>query len=37
MGVWTVDAASDMRRLAGFSVDALTSNKPDELKRTLGR
>lgn len=37
MGVWTVDAASDMRRLAGFGVDAITSNKPDELKRTLGK
>lgn len=37
MGVWTVDATSDMTRLAGFGVDALTSNKPDELKRALGR
>jgi glycerophosphoryl diester phosphodiesterase len=37
MGVWTVDTTSDMLRLAGFGVDAITSNKPDELKRTLGK
>ena len=37
MGAWTVDATSDMRRLAEFGVDAITSNKPDELKRTLGK
>jgi len=37
MGAWTVDAASDMRRLAGWGVDAITSNRPDELKGVLGR
>jgi len=37
MGVWTVDATSEMRRLAGWGVDAITSNRPDELKRTLGK
>jgi len=37
MGVWTVDATSDMRRLAGWGVDGITSNRPDELKRTLGK
>jgi glycerophosphoryl diester phosphodiesterase len=37
MGAWTVDAASDMRRLAGWGVDAITSNRPDELKSVLGR
>jgi glycerophosphoryl diester phosphodiesterase len=37
MGVWTVDATSDMRRLAKWGVDAITSNQPDELKRTLGK
>ncbi len=37
MGVWTVDAPQDMRRLAGFGVDAITSNRPDELKRTIGK
>jgi glycerophosphoryl diester phosphodiesterase len=37
IGVWTVDATSDMRRLAGFGVDAITSNRPDELKRTIGK
>ena len=37
MGVWIVDAPSDMRRLAKWGVDAITSNQPDELKRTLGK
>ncbi len=37
VGAWTVDAPQDMRRLAGWGVDAITSNKPDELKHTMGR
>ncbi len=37
IGVWTVDAPADMQRLAGFGTDAITTNKPDELKRVLGR
>ena len=37
MGTWTVDATSEMKRLAGWGVDAITSNKPDELKRTMGK
>jgi len=37
IGVWTVNAASDMQRLAGWGVDAITSDRPDELKRALGR
>lgn len=37
IGAWTVDATSDMRRLAGWGVDAITSNRPDELKRVMGR
>jgi len=37
MGVWTVDATAEMKRLAGWGVDGITSNKPDELKRTLGK
>ena len=37
IGVWTVDATSEMRRLAGWGVDGITSNRPDELKRTLGK
>jgi glycerophosphoryl diester phosphodiesterase len=37
MGVWTVDTPSDMVRLAEYGVDALTCNKPDELKRVLGK
>jgi len=37
MGTWTVDATSEMKRLAGWGVDGITSNKPDELKQTLGK
>lgn len=37
MGVWTVNVTSDMQRYAGFGVDAITSDRPDELKRVLGR
>jgi glycerophosphoryl diester phosphodiesterase len=37
MGAWTVDAPSEMKRLAGWGVDGITSNKPDELKQTLGK
>jgi glycerophosphoryl diester phosphodiesterase len=37
MGAWTVDATSEMKRLAGWGVDAITSNRPDELKRAMGR
>ena len=37
MGTWTVDSTSEMKRLAGWGVDGITSNKPDELKQTLGK
>ena len=37
LGTWTVDATAEMKRLAGWGVDGITSNRPDELKRTLGR
>ncbi len=37
IGTWTVNATGDMRRLAGWGVDAITSDRPDELKRTLGK
>ncbi len=37
IGVWTVDNAPDMARLAGWGVDAITTNRPDELKRVLGK
>ncbi|HOG47302.1 MAG TPA: glycerophosphodiester phosphodiesterase family protein [Anaerolineae bacterium] len=37
IGTWTVDAPGDMQRLAGFGIDAITTNKPDELKRVLGK
>lgn len=37
LGTWTVDATGEMKRLAGWGVDGITSNRPDELKQTLGR
>ena len=37
MGVWTVDAPQDMLRYATWGVDAITTNRPDELKRVLGK
>jgi glycerophosphoryl diester phosphodiesterase len=37
MGTWTVNAPQDMRRLAGWGVDAITSDRPDELINTLGK
>ncbi len=37
MGTWTVDVPADMQRLAGLGIDAITTNKPDELLRLLGR
>ncbi|MBI5031134.1 MAG: hypothetical protein HZB51_11445 [Chloroflexi bacterium] len=35
MGVWTVDAESDMKRYSGYGIDALTTNRPDLLQRVL--
>ena len=37
LGTWTVDTQAEMKRLAGWGVDGITSNKPDELRRTLGQ
>jgi len=37
IGVWTVDAPQDMLRYATWGVDAITTNRPDELKRVLGK
>jgi glycerophosphoryl diester phosphodiesterase len=37
IGVWTVNNASDMTRLAAWGVDAITTDRPDELKRVLGK
>ena len=37
MGVWTVDAPQDMQRYASWGVDAITTNRPDELKRVVGK
>ena len=37
IGTWTVNSASEMKRLADLGVDAITSDKPDELKKVLGR
>lgn len=37
MGVWTVDAQADMKRYAGYGIDAITTNRPDLLKTALGK
>ena len=37
VGVWTVDTPADMQRFVGFGVDAITTNRPDELMKVLGR
>jgi len=37
IGVWTVNTSADMRRMADFGIDALTTDRPDELRRMLGR
>ena len=37
IGVWTVDSPGEMRRMAEWGVDAITTNKPDELKQVLGK
>ncbi|MCX7838790.1 MAG: glycerophosphodiester phosphodiesterase family protein [Anaerolineae bacterium] len=37
IGVWTVNNPNDMQRLAAWGVDAITTDRPDELKRVLGR
>jgi len=37
IGVWTVNSASEMRRMADWGVDAITTNNPDVLKQVLGK
>jgi glycerophosphoryl diester phosphodiesterase len=37
VGVWTVNAEPDMRRLIALGVDVLTSDRPDLALRALGR
>jgi len=37
LATWTVDATAEMKRLAGWGVDGITSNKPDGLKQALGK
>ena len=37
IAVWTVDDKETMRRLAGWGVDAIITNKPDLCRRVLGR
>lgn len=37
IGVWTVNSTADMRRLATIGLDAMTTDKPDELKKVLGK
>jgi glycerophosphoryl diester phosphodiesterase len=37
VGVWTVNAERDMRRMVDLGVDALTTDRPDLAGRVLGR
>ncbi|MBI5650711.1 MAG: glycerophosphodiester phosphodiesterase [Chloroflexi bacterium] len=37
IGTWTVNTAGEMKRLADWGVDGITTNNPDELKKVLGR
>ena len=37
IGVWVVNTEEEMRQLAGWGVDAITSDHPDLLLRVLGR
>ena len=37
IATWTVNTPEEMRRLAGWGVDGITSDRPDELKKVLGR
>lgn len=37
VGVWTVDSEADMQKFIGMGVDSITTDRPDVLKKTLGR
>lgn len=37
IGVWTVNSPGEMRRMAEWGVDAITTNDPIELKKVLGK
>jgi len=37
IGVWTVNSPGEMRRMAEWGVDAITTNNPDVLKQVLGK
>jgi glycerophosphoryl diester phosphodiesterase len=37
LGVWTVNDEAAMRRMTGLGVDLITTDRPDLLKRVLGR
>jgi hypothetical protein len=37
MGVWTVNSAGEMRRMAVWGVDAITTDDSVLLKQVLGR
>lgn len=37
VGVWTVDTESEMQKFMVMGVDGITTNRPDVLKRVLGR
>ena len=35
--VWTIDSEAEMRRLLGYGVDGIMTDRPDVLARILGR
>jgi glycerophosphoryl diester phosphodiesterase len=37
VGVWTVDGEAEMQKFIGMGVDSITTNRPDILKKVLGR
>lgn len=37
VGVWTVDDEAEMQKFIGMGVDGITTNRPDILKKVLGR
>jgi len=37
IGTWTVNVPQDMQRLAGYGVDAITTDQPDLLRQALGK
>jgi glycerophosphoryl diester phosphodiesterase len=35
--VWTINTEPDMRRVLGYGVDGIMTDRPDVLSRVLGR